>query len=81
MSKIWAWLDRTTERRSRSLAQRTSRRSLLVGVGKAMLAGAITLPVLPFHCTSQAHAAGAAAAATKGPAKDTDCDYWRYLFG
>ena len=78
MNKIWAWLDRTTERRSRSLAQRTSRRSLLVGVGKAMLAGAITLPVLPFDRTSQAHAAGAAAAATKGPAKDTDCDYWRY---
>ena len=72
MNKIWAWLDRTTERRSRSLAQRTSRRSLLVGVGKAMLAGAITLPVLPFDRTSQAHAAGAAAAATKGPAKDTD---------
>ena len=33
MNKIWAWLDRTTERRSRSLAQRTSRRSLLVGFG------------------------------------------------
>ncbi|MDM0111443.1 methylamine dehydrogenase light chain [Variovorax sp. J22R133] len=80
MKSLWSWLDAATERRSRTLAQTTSRRSLLVGVGRTIVAAAFTLPVLPFDRTSQAHAAGhgGAGAPKKGPATATDCDYWRY---
>lgn len=79
LDRLFKWLDRWGERRSRALAQNTARRSLLVGVGKLMVGTAFALPVLPFDRTSQAHAAGhGAAAARKGPATETDCDYWRY---
>ena len=58
MKSLWNWLDRAAERRARRLAQTTSRRSVLVGVGKLMVASAFTLPVLPFDRTGQALAAG-----------------------
>ncbi len=78
MKSLFSFLDGVAERRSRRLAQQTSRRSLLVGVSKLMVASAFTLPVLPFDRTSQAHAAsghGGGAAAHKGAPTDTDCDY------
>ena len=80
MTSLWNWLDRAAERRARRLAQTTSRRSVLVGVGRALVASAFTLPVLPFDRTGQALAAGAhgAGARKKGAPTDTDCDYWRY---
>ena len=38
MTSLWNWLDRAAERRARRLAQTTSRRSVLVGVGRALVA-------------------------------------------
>lgn len=70
-------LDSFTERRSRTIAQQTSRRSVLIGAGRMLVATAFTLPVLPFDRSSQARAEGQPKA-HKGPATDTDCDYWRY---
>lgn len=71
------WLDSLTESSTRSVARRTSRRSLLASLG-AMLFGAATIPLLPV-------ARGAAAAEPEGPAgkaKANDdpnsCDYWRH---
>lgn len=79
MSRLFHFLDRQAERQARALASGTSRRSVLAGVGRWMVAGAFALPVLPFDRTSQAHAAGGGAAgARKGPPGLTDCDYWRY---
>jgi len=81
MKRLFDFLDSVTERRVRALASTTSRRSALVKVGKVMVAGAFTLPVLPFDRTSQAFAAeghgGGAAGGKKAPT-DTDCDYWRH---
>jgi methylamine dehydrogenase light chain len=70
------WLDEFFERGSRQVAQRTSRRSALIGIGRFLVGAAATLPVLPFdRVANHAHAAGA------GKAKrddDTACEYWRY---
>ncbi|MBK9135167.1 MAG: amine dehydrogenase [Betaproteobacteria bacterium] len=85
MKPLFDWLDGMAERRARTLAQRSSRRSVLAGVGRMLVAGAFTLPVLPFDRTQHAHAAGggggggaAGGAARKRTPVDTDCDYWRY---
>ena len=71
------WLDSLTESSTRTMARRTSRRSVLASLG-ALLMGASTLPLLPV-------ARGAAAAESKGgdakPAGTDDpssCDYWRH---
>ena len=80
MKRLFDFVDALTERRVRALASTTSRRSALVRVGKWMVAGAFTVPVLPFDRTSQALAAGGhggGAAAKKEPTA-TDCDYWRH---
>lgn len=79
--RLFDFLDALTERRSRALASRTSRRSALARVGRVMVASAFTLPVLPFDRSSQALAAGGHGGAAAGGKKqpgDTDCDYWRY---
>lgn len=69
---LMQWFDRIVERRVRQVAQDSSRRSVLVGVGRALVGAAFTLPVLPFD--RSARAAGRAQ-----PQKaDTECDYWRY---
>ena len=73
MNALLSLLDRWGERRSRRLAWNTSRRSLLVGVGKVMVGAAFALPVLPFDRSAQALAAG-----RKGPPTESDCDYWRF---
>ena len=80
-------LDRLFERSSRSLAQRTSRRSFLGVLGGA-LTGSLLLPLLPIDRVNRAvaadagPAAGAAAgkpAATKRPREDAQsCEYWKY---
>lgn len=76
-------IDRSTERRVRTVAQRHGRRSLLTRLGVAMVGGAV-LPMLPFDRSGQfgtAHAAGqggAAKAKTAAKEDPTQCEYWRY---
>jgi len=66
-------LDRLFERSTRSLARRTSRRSLLASLGQA-LTGAALLPLLPFD-----RAQGARAAESTAPAVGPDsCRYWKH---
>jgi len=66
-------LDQLFERSTRSLAQRTSRRSLLASLGQ-LLTGAALLPLLPVDRAGRAHAA------ETQPRADTaeDCQYWKY---
>ena len=65
-------LDRLLESSSRSLARRTSRRSLLGMLGQ-MLTGAALVPLLPIDRSSRAHAAEPAAAGNPEA-----CEYWKY---
>jgi methylamine dehydrogenase light chain len=66
-------LDHLVETSSRSLARRTSRRSLLATLGQ-LLTGAALLPLLPVDRGSRAWAADA-----KPKADDPQsCEYWRY---
>lgn len=61
------------ERSTRALAQRSSRRSLLAGLGQ-LLTGAALLPLLPIERGSRA-----AAAEPKSKVNDPQsCDYWKY---
>ena len=67
------FFDRLVEQRSRQLAQGSSRRGLLKGLG-AMLVGGASMPLLPV-----ARAAGGEGAGR--PVEEGDpssCDYWRY---
>jgi len=83
-------LDRLFEHSARSLAQRTSRRNVLAGLGR-LLMGAALLPLLPIDRSSRALAAdsGAAGAGPGGavggkahaPAaidNPESCEYWKY---
>jgi methylamine dehydrogenase light chain len=64
-------LDRVFEKSARSLAKRTSRRSVLGTLGQ-LLTGAALLPLLPIDRT--AHAQSPA----KPNADEQNCDYWKY---
>lgn len=64
-------LDRLVETLSRSLAQRSSRRSLLARLG-GIVAGGSVLPLLPLARRVQAQLAAPDAG------DPTQCDYWRY---
>ena len=66
-------LDQIFEHSSRSLARRTSRRSLLGTLGQ-VLTGAALLPLLPIDRASRAQAAEGKTKAS-GP---ESCDYWKY---
>ncbi len=67
-------IDRLFEQSSRSLAQRTSRRSVLATLGR-MLTGAALLPLLPIDRSGRAAASEAAASALDNP---QSCEYWKY---
>lgn len=67
-------LDGWTETLTRSLASRTSRRSVLGGLGGWLL-GATALPLLPVVRGQAAEAQGQAKEAVNDP---TACAYWRY---
>ena len=71
------WLDDLFERKTRKVAQQSSRRGALIRIGKLMVGTAFVLPVLPFDRTAQA-AAGAARKAANAKPGETDCEYWRY---
>src|SRR4029077_13043615 len=66
-------LDQVVEQSARSLAQRTSRRSLLGLLGR-LLTGAAVLPLLPIDRGSRAHANET----HPGPDSAESCDYWKY---
>lgn len=64
------WFDEFSERGSRRLAQRTSRRSALARLGRVLF-GAALVPLLPVdRMVGRAHAA-----VTDDP---RSCDYWRH---
>jgi methylamine dehydrogenase light chain len=67
-------LDRLFEKSARSLAKRTSRRSLLASLGQ-LLTGAALLPLLPIDRTARAQAPAAGANPT---ADEQNCAYWKY---
>ncbi len=68
-------LDRVFETSARSLAKRTSRRSLLASIGR-MLTGAALLPLLPIDRTARAQSTPGSAA--KPTPAEQSCDYWKY---
>jgi methylamine dehydrogenase light chain len=65
-------LDHLFEHSSRSLARRTSRRSLLASLGQ-VLTGAALLPLLPVDRGGRAWASDAAK-----PDSPESCEYWKY---
>jgi methylamine dehydrogenase light chain len=69
-------LDRLLERSSRTLAQRSSRRSLLATLGK-MLMGTALVPLLPVDRSSRA-AQLPLEPVSKGAQDPMSCEYWRY---
>ena len=78
------WFDRLTVQSSRTLAQRTSRRSLLTRLG-ALAVGTAGLPLLPVARAAGGEGdgmyPGVAKQTTGNPADPGDpasCDYWRY---
>ena len=70
VEKSLNWLDQTTNKKTRVLAQRSSRRGFLGKVSTALL-GASVLPLLPV-----ARAFGAEGLKEIGDPQS--CDYWRY---
>lgn len=67
------WLDKLTEKGSRSIAQRSSRRGWLRSVG-TLLVGSAAVPLLPVARASAADAATMPA----DPGDPSSCDYWRH---
>ncbi len=83
------WFDDFFERKTREVAQRTSRRNALARLGRTLLGGAVLFPILPFDRSPQAAPAGHSTSdhsAAAGPIgggtgtsdDDTSCEYWRY---
>jgi methylamine dehydrogenase light chain len=75
-------LDRLFEKSSRSLAQRTSRRSFVAVLGQ-VLTGTLLLPLLPIDRINRAQAAGAPEAGAPAPHGSAindpqSCEYWKY---
>ena len=68
------WFDAYVERISRRVAQRTSRRSLLTGLG-TLLAGGAAFPILPV--ARAAEEPGRPDGPAVDPGDRTSCDYWR----
>lgn len=68
-------LDRLTERFSRGMARRTSRRSWL-GVLGGSLVGAASVPLLPVARAAQS--SQPSGANVPDPGDDQSCEYWRY---
>lgn len=72
------WLDHVTEVFSRRVAQNTSRRSFLSGVGTTLLGGAAaSVPILPVARAAAAAGSGQPAPPAEDPGDPTSCDYWR----
>ena len=75
------WLDDFFERKTREVAQMTSRRSALLKVGKVLIGAGVLFPILPFDRQPQAAPSGGEKLHEGGkgdPNDDTSCEYWRY---
>jgi len=73
-------MDKLVEQLTRTVAQRTSRRSFLARLGK-LVAGGMVIPLLPVNRVARADAAEMKAPVKKGASHvndDTNCDYWKY---
>ena len=68
------WLDLLTERATRELAKRTSRRSFLTRIGAALV-GTSALPLLPVARASDVPDDAALSGQVGDP---KSCDYWRH---
>jgi methylamine dehydrogenase light chain len=68
------WLDLLTERATRQLAKRTSRRSFLTRIGAALV-GTSALPLLPVARASDVPDDAALSGDVGDP---KSCDYWRH---
>lgn len=68
------WLDKLTEKSVRSVAQRTSRRSLLTGLGAALV-GVGATPLLPVARAADGNKQPSFPGEEGDP---NSCDYWRY---
>src|SRR5271170_3982801 len=74
------WLDVFAENSARALARRTSRRSVLAGLGSCLL-GATAIPLLPVARGAETKPAGGApgvATPAADPGDASSCDYWRH---
>ena len=75
------WLDRLTESSVRALARRTSRRSVLGGIG-ALLVGAAAMPLLPVARGAESKVPAGKKQPPAGTAADpgdpATCEYWRH---
>jgi len=71
------WLDAIVETSARSLARRTSRRSVLAGLGSLFI-GAGMVPLLPVARGAQTKPGGATAATAADPGDPATCEYWRH---
>lgn len=69
------FINKLTEKYSRQIARRTSRRAFLSKLGIFIL-GAETIPLLPFARLS--HATENVAANSEDSQDPTSCNYWRY---
>lgn len=68
------WLDKFGENMSRSIAHKSSRRSVLTSISKALVGSAFLMPVLPV-----ARAAGKSTGLDDATDQElSSCDYWRY---
>lgn len=67
------WLDRWIENSSRTLAQNTSRRSMIKSLGTALV-GVSAMPLLPVARADD----DATSAAVPESGDPNSCDYWRY---
>ena len=74
-----SWLDHLAETTSRRVAQGSSRRSWLAGLGGALV-GASALPLLPVQRAAAADSNGGQPKLADVPnsGDETSCDYWRY---
>jgi methylamine dehydrogenase light chain len=76
-------IDKLMERSARAVAQKTSRRSVLAGIGK-LLFGAALIPVLPVARADDESSGGYPGVGNQSsgidgdPGDPTSCDYWRF---
>ena len=67
------WLDRSTEKSIRGMAQHTSRRSFIGKIGGAIVGSAAAMPLLPIARSQES-----AATSVLEEGDPNACEYWRY---